>query len=291
MKSFDFSPEHSRGIDYMFDVGHFYKTLKEDCPQLVLVNEGIPGEAQAWKLPDRTEEIMLEGRNLLPTWSGNVLSEPEHWRSAFDTWLLQNLLAKKKPPVSAAAPVRIWIPSPAFFWPSAYGGPDFSNNFGRIAVSPQPVRELAARVLYRLYEKLGITEEPDRPTTGGFLGFHLRTAADTQILGWATYEQQRDHVVQLINAFGLRGIYVATGDQPALMRFRQELEHVMVQVNETTAVPLQIFDKDDLLGDEGPLVHSLLTWDQMALVDVGMCQPHLPLSLKCRLLENYRGHA
>lgn len=266
--SFDFDPSHSRGVEYLFDVTKLHETLRQDCPQLVIIDDTDEDLMEAWNLPDRSEEIVFDDKHLVASFSGNVILSPEDWRPAFDWWLNETLRAQDKI-VSPETPVRVWMTDPAFFWPVAYDGAEFAANFARVATSPRPLREVAARVLYRLYRELDIREAPGRIPAGGFLGLHLRTEGDARAAGFAPYEEQRDNVVAALMAGGLSGVYVATGDAPALAQLRQDLAGVRVPVNDTHSSEVRIFSKVDLLAEESPEAYSDFTWDQMALVDVG----------------------
>lgn len=266
--SFDFDPTHSKGVEYMFDIANLYQMLEQDCPQLVVIEETDEGVLDTWNLPNRTEELVFDDKKLLPAFSGNVLISPQDWRPAFDWWLNETLHMRNKV-ASFETPVRVWMTDPAFFWPVLYDGADFAMNFPRVAASPRPLRELAARVLYRLYRELDIQEAPDRISTGGFVGFHMRTDGDAQMAGFASYEEQRDNMVAIMMANGISGIYVATGDLPSLERLRQDLAGVEVPVNATHSNGVRIFHKNDFLAQENPDMYSDYTWDQMALIDVG----------------------
>lgn len=255
-------------LDYMFESHHYFNTLAQDCPQLRILNEttGEPGLV----IPTKEEAIPCKGAEMKPKWLTNiVVKEPAKWRPSFDDWIDDVVLKQAGiPALSNDHLVRIsWDDEIQFNWPTSQDGLDFRNDWGHLAVLPRHVRELSARALHSLYQRLGCPDSPDRPSRACFLGVHIRLEADAVVENWDSYEVQLRHVREQLAEHSLSSLYVATGTASDVDRLRADLADVRIRVNDTHEAPVAIFQKWDLFDEDDLAVMDGLTWDQMALVD------------------------
>lgn len=262
--------EHSFGwetdlpVSYMFDSDHFFDTLAEDCPQLHIVDEDDP----EYNIPPESEAFVVEPKRLIPVVHNNVLIDPSLWRPAFDQHVEDILTQNNRPAPTKKHPIRMSFDDVAFSWPVRYDGDEFRSDFGLIARYPKHIRELSARALYNLYKKLGIHQSPAGPSTGAFLGAHVRTEPDAQIEAWSSFEQQASQIRQQVADNQLGALYVATGTASDVDRLRDALADLEVRVNDTHTGPPQVLQKWDILDESDIMLLDELTWDQMALVDL-----------------------
>lgn len=253
-------------LDYMFDGEHFYSTLAQDCPQLRIVNETVPGLT----IPPKNASHRCTGADMAPPWKTNtIVAEQDKWRPSLDKWLEDVVLkAENVPALSNEHLVRIsWDDVIQFNWPTAYDGADFRNDWGHLAVLPRRIREVSARALYNLFQRLDCKESPATVARQCFLGVHIRTEADAAVENWDSYEVQLQHVREQLASNALSALYVATGTASDVDRLRADLADMRIPVNETHDAPVQVLQKWDLFDEEDLLFMDTLTWDQMALVD------------------------
>lgn len=253
-------------LDYVFDSDHFYSTLAEDCPQLRIVSEGEVG----LNIPTKNQSHLCEPLKLVPTSMGeHLIIDPGTWRPAFDLWLQQSVLAKYGLLLSATHPVRITLDEGIqFSWPTGYDGPDFKNDWGHIARFRRDIRELSARALYNLYQRLGCKQNPATVSKDCFLGAHIRTEADAQVEAWDTYETQLQHVREQLLTHNLSTLYVATGTASDVDRLKVDLKDMRIPINITHDTGVQVLQKWDVIGEDDMMLMDSMTWDQMALVDL-----------------------
>lgn len=252
-------------LDYMFDTQHFYSTLQADCPQLLFVNESDP----ALRIPPKALAWPMNPKDLQPTLWAYILLHPELWRSTLDTWL-DDFIVKPRGgiPIDSANPARLSFDDGVqFSWPTAYDGPEFKRDWGLAAKFPEHMRELSARVLYRLYQTIGCRQDPARPSKGCFLGVHIRTEDDAAVEHWDSYETQLFHVREQLLTHQLTVLYVATGKRSDVERLRRDIADVRVAVNDTSFVPVRVLEKWDLVDEHDTMRMDELTWDQAAVVD------------------------
>lgn len=252
-------------LSYMFDTEHFYQTMQADCPQLRFVNDSDP----LLHIPPKTASLPIDPKALQPTKWAYILLRPELWRPTLDVWLDTFAIQPRGgQPLTAENPVRLSFDDGVqFSWPTAYDGPAFKRDWGRAAQFPRDVRELAARVLYRLYDATGCRQDPARPTQGCFLGVHIRTEEDAAVEHWDSYETQLAHVRDQLLANPLPTLYVATGKRSDVARLRRDVADVHVAVNATAYAPVRVLEKWDLLDEDDLMQLDALTWDQAAVVD------------------------
>lgn len=280
-------------LDYMFDTQHFYATLAADCPQLRFVNESSSiassseddehddeqpeAAAPAFPLnnmiiPPKALAFPLNPKALVPTLWAFILLQPALWRPALDAWLDATIVQPRGGvPIDALHPVRLSLDDGVqFSWPTAHDGPDFARDFGLAARFPPRARELAARVLYRLYSSTpGCRhEDPARPAGPScFLGVHVRTEDDAAAEHWDSYETQLLHVREQLLTHRLATLYVATGKRSDVARLRRDVADVRVLVADNSLQPVRVLEKWDLVDDDDTMALDQLTWDQAAVVD------------------------
>jgi len=201
--------------------------------------------------------------------------DPTGWREAFDEWMTKNPIFKT---MSTENPVRVWQNLAFAQWNRLAHSPEFGNSFPRLFQHPPQTRRLAASALWGLEKEMGRSAVadtilfspetptnqsivnslgPDRLASGGFLGAHLRVAADAAAAGWPGYEAQAPVYISEAKARNLTAIYLATGSAENREQFRQD----------AAREGLDTYVKEDLLDEEELAELRKLTWDQQALVD------------------------
>jgi hypothetical protein len=203
-----------------------------------------------------------------------LIVDPTGWREAFDAWMANNAAFEN---MSAEKPVRVWQNLVLAQWNRETHSPEFGNSFPRLFRYPVQTRKLAASALWSLEKKLGhpIVADaivlssgpslssrvnslgPNRLTPKGFLGAHMRVAADAAAAGWPGYEAQAPFYLDEAKRLNLTTIYLATGSQEHRERFRED----------AAREGLSVVVKEDLLNGKELAELQKLTWDQQALVD------------------------
>lgn len=252
-------------LSYIFDTEHFYNTMQADCPQLRFVNESDP----LLHIPPKSAGLPISPKALQPTKWAYILLHPEMWRPTLDVWLAEFVIKPRGGiPFTAQDPVRLSFDDGVqFSWPTAYDGPDFKRDWGLAAQFPRNIRELSARVLYRLYQSAGCRQDPAQISRGCFLGVHIRTEDDAAVEHWDSYETQLFHVREQLLTNQLAVLYIATGKRSDVERLRRDVSDVLVAVNDTTYAPVRVLEKWDLVDEEDIMRMDELTWDQAAVVD------------------------
>lgn len=254
-------------LSYMFDTDHLYHILSDDCPQLRFVDE----DNLSLNIPPRKEALNVNPKRLLPgAIDGHVLRDPSEFRPALDA-LIQKTVENNNLQPTAEHPLRLSFDDGiSFSWPSRYDGEDFRKDWGHLAQQPRHIRELSARILYKIYREIGAEQSPNRPSNGTFLGAHIRTESDAAVEGWTSFSVQAEHVRDQLLAENLNVVYVATGTASDASRLKEFLAPGEASEDATTSV--QIFQKWDFLDDEDLIIMDTLTWDQLALVDLDIMQ-------------------
>lgn len=258
-------------LDYVFDSHNYFTHLAEDCPQLRIIPDINDPVVNGFVLPSRNDSYPINPKSLIPAWLGHVLEEPEKWRPALDAHIEEAVTTHALPEPSSEHPIRLSFDHNIIFsWPVDHDPEDFRQNWGHLAIFPLPIRELAARTLYNLYTEIGAihTQNPAAPSTGAFLGAHIRTESDAAVYDWTSYEMQSAHIREQLVAHGLSVVYVATGSEADVERLREDVAEMRISVNETHAVGVRVFHKWDLVDEDDAVTLRSLTWDQMALVDM-----------------------
>jgi hypothetical protein len=248
-------------------VAHFLDSWKLACPQIraVLSEAEVPGLA-----PVSANTLHLSP-NGVKTFQMRkyLLVDPTGWREAFDVWL-----AKHSEPFGAKHPVRVVQNLVLAQWNRETHTLPFARSFPRLFRYPNQTRRLAASVLWNLERNLShpvISEVilspsppasvndlgPHRLRSDGFLGAHLRVAADATAAGWPGYDAQAPYYIAEARRLNLTHIYLATGSEEDRSRFR----------NDALKEGLAVLTKEDLLDENELAELRSLTWDQQALVD------------------------
>ena len=252
-------------VSYMFDSDHFFNTLAEDCPQLHIVDEDDP----SYNIPPKKEIQVVHPKRLIEVVHNNILVDPSLWRPALDQHIEDIIKENDLPKPTKDHPLRMTFDDVAFSWPVRYDSDEFRSDFGHVARFPRRIRELSARALYNLYKKLDIQQSPAGPSTGAFLGAHVRTEADAQLEAWTSFATQSQNIRQQVEINQLGAVYVATGTASDVDKLRKDLADVRVKVNDThTTTGVQVLQKWDILDEADVMILDELSWDQMALVDL-----------------------
>lgn len=268
--SFDW--DHGLPLDYLIDYKHFIATLQAECPQLVMVesNDHLVGGAPTLNVPADEEKYSVNPKSISPTIWDHVLLHAEQWRPDFDIWVEANILSKTNITPSEAVPIRVDLIDTAFAWPPASDGNDFAHNFGRIIRFPPRIEDISSRALFNLYNKIGINDRPFSISQGAFLGAHLRTEGDAQVLGWQSYETQCMKIREELQRHNLSNLYVASGNQSQVELLHTDLSDLRIPINSTHNSTVQIYQKWDLFDYTDKEFISHLTWDQLGLVDMNI---------------------
>lgn len=264
--SFDYF--NGTNLSYLFDADYLYQNLAKDCPQLQFVDM----KDASMHIPPINDAMTLQvnPKTLLPDpIHGHVMKDPSQFRPALDT-LINQTVEKNKLQPTVDHPLRIsFNEHVGFSWPVRYDSDAFRSDWGHLARSPRHIRALSARILYRLYRKLGAHQDPNRPSKGSFLGAHIRTEDDAAVEGWTSFEVQASHVQEQLLADGLDTVYVATGTASDAERLQAFLTPAQrPEVGDLAEAKVQVLQKWDLLDDKDLELVKSLTWDQMALVDL-----------------------
>lgn len=228
--------DNRAGMEYLFDKSHFTESLQTYCPQLQIYDEAPTGKTMKL-LPESLDSLTKTG-----------LRHPGEWRQKFDRWF-------KKHSVGVVHQFRSYLT-----FPIHHDSRSFSDNFGQLLHFQTEARRLAAAALYNLH-KISLTSFDVTQTTipNLYLGTHLRTEVDA-LHFWSrwpygTWDEQTDAFIQQAIQTNLSLVYVASGEEDEIDRFRRK------------APELTIISKEDLLGEEDRSTLQSMTFDQQALVD------------------------
>lgn len=274
-KSFNWA--NGTDLSYMFDTDHLYHILAEDCPQLRFVDE----KDESLHIPSSAEAITVNPKKLLPDpIDRHVLRDPSQFRPALDA-LIQKTIESSNLQPTAEHPLRLSFDDGiSFSWPVRYDDEAFREDWGHLAQLPHAIRELSARILYKIYREFGAAaahQSPDRPSNGTFLGAHIRTESDAAVEGWTSFAVQAQHVREQLLAQNLSVVYVATGTASDADRLKEALSSVQIPSaavagEAPTTTGVQVVQKWDFLDDEDMILMDTLTWDQLAVVDLDIMQ-------------------
>lgn len=245
-----------KGIDYMFDKPHFIHSLRQSCPELILIPEmeQTSGGRRRALLPES-----LESNH--PT---TGLEQPFQWCGRFYDWV--DIMIPHYP---QNLPIVVDLEQSFLSYPTYTDGHLFAHQFGRILKFRPDVRRLATKTLKQLsrYYDLNLNLCASI-IPNSFLAIHLRTnnPLEEEVLGigkrhgdiaYAHYEAQARIYLATAQALNLSLIYIASGNLSDIRRL----------TTESAARGLQITHKEDLLkGDDREELENL-RWDQRALVD------------------------
>ncbi|KAF8850239.1 hypothetical protein BDZ45DRAFT_603133 [Acephala macrosclerotiorum] len=258
-------------LSYLFDVSYFLESWKLVCPQI----HAVVSELEVPNLPPAAGSPHLSPSNVKNfEMRKYLIVDPTGWREAFDAWLSKNAAVDS---MSIEKPVRVYQNLVLAQWNRETHPPEFANSFPRLFRYPIQTRRLAASALWSLEKKLGRSIVPDaivlssgsspsskvnslgpqRLTTDGFLGAHLRVSADAAAAGWPGYEAQAPFYLAEAKRLNLTTIYLATGSLEHRERFRED----------AALEGLSVVIKEDLFDEAEFAELQSLTWDQQALVD------------------------
>ena len=257
-------------MSYLLDADYFLSSWRSVCPQMraVVSETEIPDLPSAPPHLSPSDVKSFQMRKYL-------IVDPTGWREAFDQWMATNPTFRN---MSAEHPAVVWQNLAFAQWNREAHSPQFAVSFPRLFRHTLQTRRLAASTLWGLEKKIGhpvvsdaivlSSETPlpsdvvnslgaDRITSDGFLGAHLRVAADAAAAGWPGYDAQAPVYIREALRLNLTTIYLATGSADNRDRFRQDAGRE----------GLSVFVKEDLLDEDDLAELQSLTWDQQALVD------------------------
>ncbi|KAK4219168.1 hypothetical protein QBC37DRAFT_478101 [Rhypophila decipiens] len=280
--------DHTAEMSYLLDADYFVESWKLACPQMrALVSETDDPDyynattsilPKAVLSPERVKNF--ERRKYL-------IVDPTGWREAFDAWMFKylDISGGNRSITTPPTPVRVWQNLAMYQWNRLAHAPEFANSFPRLFRQLPAARRLAASALYNLGRKMNhssvsdnilflptTTEKeeefpsntsivnslgPGRLASNGFLGAHLRVAADAVAAGWPGYEAQAPLYIREAKERNLSSVYLATGSAEHRDRFWKE----------AALEGLVTFTKEDLLDAEEREELARMSWDQQALVD------------------------
>jgi hypothetical protein len=265
--------DQSVDLSYLFDVSYFLDSWKLACPQIraVVSDAEVPNLSS----PATSPRLAPSSVKNFPM-RKYLIVDPTGWREAFDVWLAKNAPVDT---MSATKPVRVWQNLVLGQWNRNVHSQDFINSFARLFRYPYQTRRLASSALWNLERKLGhpvvadaiilssapsLSSKvnslgPHRLAPHGFLGVHMRVAADATAAGWPGYEAQAPFYLAEAKRLNLTTgyIYLATGSAEHREKFRVD----------AAREGLGVIVKEDLLDDGELQELQKLTWDQQALVD------------------------
>ncbi|KAK3996793.1 hypothetical protein QBC44DRAFT_316578 [Cladorrhinum sp. PSN332] len=239
-------------LDYLFDLEHLNQTLHRTCPQMKIYRS----MDDLWDVPQVSppKKISLSAVEVGLT-NGTVIEDMGELKEQIKTFI-----EKTAPAEIRHMPIRFDLDVTNWAFPTAYDGPVFANNFGRVLRPRKDARLLAAVALYNLQKRYGVIGYPSRNIQNNrFAGVHLRTESDAAgVNGFPNYDTQSANMLGFVHDVEARLVFVATGttdkEKKAFAEKAQEFNMTAVFKNE-------------LLEDEGLMLLDEMTWDQRALVD------------------------
>ncbi len=184
----------------MFDTEFLLDSWRQACPQI----HTVVSEASLPNLPELASSLSPSSVKKFPM-RKYLIVDPTGWREAFDEWMAKDSAFST---MSAANPVRVWQNLAFAQWNREVHPQELADSFPRLLRYPARTRRLAAAALWSLEKKLGrpvvadtilfSSETPSpvsfsnnlghgRLVSDGFLGAHLRVAADAVKAGWPGY--------------------------------------------------------------------------------------------------------
>ncbi|KAH8817512.1 hypothetical protein F5884DRAFT_251279 [Xylogone sp. PMI_703] len=263
--------ERSVELSYLYDTAYFFQSWKLVCPQM----RAVMSDSEIPNLPLIDDSPHLYPQNVKKfKMRKYLIVDPTGWREAFDSWKIKNVAFSN---MTAEKPVRLWQNLVLGQWNRETHSLEFARSFPRLFRYPIEPRELAASALWKLEKKIGrpvVSDAiilssgsstsslanalgPNRLVSDGFLGAHLRVAADAAAAGWPGYDAQAPFYIAEAKRLNLSTIYLATGSPEHRDKFRKDAERE----------GLSVLVKEDLLDEDDLLKLQKLTWDQQAIVD------------------------
>lgn len=234
----DLNTRKSVGLDYLFDQELFISRLAQACPQMKVVESRAALESIA-----PIHETTIAPRNIQGDGNQTVMSiTPE--------------ISHNRAPIGSLTLV-VFLITLAYF-PICNDPVAFADQFGSILPLRSDVHTLASSAIYELSTRYSLSINPSSGISSrAYLGAHLRTSADATAAGWPSYDEQKEHYLQVAHKAHLPVLYVASGNTTSMQMLAAEAANLR----------LPVVTKQDLLTDEELVTLSALSWDQQALVD------------------------
>ncbi|KAH6647797.1 hypothetical protein BKA67DRAFT_523440 [Truncatella angustata] len=286
-------------LDYLFDREAFTTRLSAGCPGLRIYEhaEDFPHYQQRVGEP-----LTVVGDQFEPDHPREGLKYPLEWRRYFDDWLDQQSVQ-----VRADVPVHVHVGQSFLDYPVHADGDAFAQEFGKILSFRNDTRALAAKLLWKLEDKFGLSIDPKQAVNkNAFYGAHLRLEEDA-IWAWppeqwrfSRMEDQFEEQFQNLERTGLNVIYVASGNQTVVDLFAEGLNKRVKARSGSERRNVQVVTKHDLLQGHDRRRLDSLTFDQQALVDflimfkasafMGVASSSFPwnVALRRHELSNYK---
>ncbi|KAK4166295.1 hypothetical protein QBC43DRAFT_257708 [Cladorrhinum sp. PSN259] len=237
-------------LEYLFDLEHLNETLHQTCPQMKIYRS----MDDLWDVPQVSppRKINLSAVEVGLT-NGTVIEDMSKLQEQIKTYI-----EKTAPAETRHMPIRFDLDATNWAFPTAYDGPHFASNFGRLLRPRKDARLLAAVALYNMQKRYGVISSPSRNIQNNkFAGVHLRTEADAGT-GFPIFDTQAANILGFVHDIEARLMFVATGTvEKEKKAFAQKAQ----EFNITATY------KNDLLEDEGLMLLNEMTWDQRAMVD------------------------
>lgn len=243
---------NTTGLDHLFDVDHFTKSLELSCPQLQLY-----GHASDVKGVGH-EPVSLAPETLLRTGGATYASD---WRDALSKWLTKYISADTE------GPVIISLSRSYLHYPIHSDDEKFALHFGKILRIRSDARHLATTAFFELkhnFAKLG------------FLAAYLDTAPNPDRLtkedqDYARYEKQSQLYLDYAVANNISTIYIASSRGIDIPRF----------VLDATTKNIIVKGKFDLLSGTDLETLKDMTTIQREMVDylimaTALVKTHIP---------------
>ena len=270
-------------LSTLYDVDFFLAAWKEACPQMaaVLSDQGIKNLSPPRNSPTIRANSVATFQRI-----GELIVDPTDWRKGLDEWLTEHADGYKD--LSLEKPMRVVQRLALSHWNREWHDQDFAVSFPRLFRFPDSIRELAAAALWNMEKTAGkpmvsdailfpdlmvttadsqalpedgssvvTTLGPNRLTTQGYLGVHLRVAEDAAKAKWPGYEAQAPAYLDEAQRRNLTVVYLATGSEEHRKMFRAD----------AAARGIQVVTKEDLLAEQELAELKKLSWDQQAIVD------------------------
>ncbi|KAE8450668.1 hypothetical protein EG329_006013 [Mollisiaceae sp. DMI_Dod_QoI] len=258
---------NTTGLDHMFEVDHFTKSLDLSCPHLRVyksvmdIDDNEHANGPIPLLPDTLAGAKAEGNQDFTA----------QWREAFYKWLLKYLSADAK------GPIIISLGRSYLHYPIHSDDVNFAENFGKILKIRSDARSLATTVLQKLSSTYSLSFDLQHPSSKkGFIGAYLSTASDPDRLtkedqNYARFETQSKLYLDLSVHSNMSLVYVASNNGPDIPRLISEGKEREIDVIAKFDL-LEGKDREDLLdmtARQQEMVDYLVMMDAAEFVGVG----------------------
>lgn len=245
-----------KSFSRMWDEQHFMTSISEVCPGMQVHQ---PGEKAS---TTRRIDDVYESPHRRVDWDPDNTREATYEHTT--RWLQDHN-------VDLDSPTEVTVRHDYWEIETRALGQKFRLNFGKMFATRHDCRRWAAMAVANLASKYTISIDATEVIhTNAYYGAHLRTEQDAAQTGWfkkegplevgVNYTEQTDAYLAHAAEYGLRVMYVATGNATELARFTEKAANA--------SPPVQVTSKWDLLSQEDVDALSQLDWDQQALVDL-----------------------